>query len=215
MIWVPDHVNLTFFHRTMPTTWLVTLDAIVSVSFLVGSIWFWRIWAKRFREPQEITKLAIGTASCTAALLALVAAAAHSGPAHKSSIGWILLFEVLNSFGFSNVFPVGMALFARASPSRLVGLMMGAYLLHLFLANYLVGSLGGLVERLPGTQFWLLHASLVGVSCAILIVLSRTAARLLARSDAAPAGFCRTLAGPRTSSRPESPGGTGGISAGR
>lgn len=185
MIWVPDHVNLTFFHRTMPTTWLVTLDAIVSVSFLVGSIWFWRIWSRRFREPQEITKLAIGTASCAAALFALVAAAAHSGPAHKSSIGWILLFEVLNSFGFSNVFPVGMALFARASPPRLVGLMMGAYLLHLFMANYLVGSLGGLVERLPGTQFWLLHAGLVGASCAILFVLSRTAAHLLAHSGAA------------------------------
>jgi POT family proton-dependent oligopeptide transporter len=181
LLWVPDHVNLTFFRWTMPTTWLVTLDAIVSVSFLAGSIWFWRIWARRFREPQEITKLAVGTAACTAALFALVAAAALSAPGHKASICWILLFEVLNSFGFSNIFPVGMALFARASPPRLLGLMMGAYLLHLFLANNLVGWLGGLVERLHGTQFWLLHTGLVGASCAILFVLSRTAAGLLSR----------------------------------
>lgn len=187
LLWVPDHVSLTFFHRTMPTTWLVTLDAIVSVSFLAITIWFWRLWSRRFREPQEITKLAIGAAACTAALLALVAVAAVSAHGRKAGIGWILVFEVLNSFGFSNVFPVGMALFARASPPRLVGLMMGVYLLHLFLANNLVGWLGGLVDRLPGTQFWLLHAALVGASCAILFVLSRTAAGLLARSAPASA----------------------------
>ena len=182
MLWVPDHINMTFFGWTIPTTWLVTLDAVVSVSFIAISIWFWRLWAKFFREPQEITKLAIGTAACTLAVLALSASAAISRPEHKASFGWVLLFEFLNSFGFSNVFPVGMALFARASPPRLLGLMMGVYLLHLFLCNNFVGWLGGLVVRLPGTQFWLLHAGLIGTSCAILFILSRTASRILARS---------------------------------
>lgn len=185
MLWVPAHVNMAFFGRTIPTTWLVTLDAIVSVSFLAGAVGFWRLWSRRFREPQEITKLAIGAASSAAALFALVAAAALSAPAHKASFGWILLFEVLNSFGFANVFPVGMALFARASPPRLVGVMMGVYLLHLFLCNYLVGTLGGLVEKLPGTEFWLIHAALVGASCAILFLLALTASRLLARAEPA------------------------------
>jgi POT family proton-dependent oligopeptide transporter len=181
ILWVPDHVNMTFRGWTMPTTWLITLDAVVSVSFIVGSIGFWRLWARRFREPQEITKLSIGAGSCAAALLALVAAAVFSGPGHKASFGWVLAFEVLNSFGFSNVFPVGMALFARASPPRLAGLMMGVYLLHLFLCNNFVGWLGGLIVRMPAAQFWLLHAGLVGTSCAILFILSRTAAGLLAR----------------------------------
>jgi POT family proton-dependent oligopeptide transporter len=187
MLWVPDHIDMTFFGWTIPTTWLVTLDAVVSVSFLAGSILFWRLWAKRYREPQEIAKLAIGAAACTAALLSLTAAAAVSTAGQKASFGWILLFEVLNSFGFSNVFPVGMALFARASPPRLVGLMMGVYLLHLSLCNYLVGWLGGLVERLPGTQFWLLHAGLVGTSCAILFILSRTATGVLSGTSTSPA----------------------------
>ncbi|MDI1319741.1 MAG: oligopeptide:H+ symporter, partial [bacterium] len=42
MLWVPDHVSLVFFGRTMPTTWLITLDAVVSVSCLVGAVAFWR-----------------------------------------------------------------------------------------------------------------------------------------------------------------------------
>ncbi len=60
MLWVPDHVSLVFFGKTMPTTWLVTLDAIVSVSFLAAAVAFWRLWAKRFKEPSEIAKITLG-----------------------------------------------------------------------------------------------------------------------------------------------------------
>jgi POT family proton-dependent oligopeptide transporter len=60
------------------------------------------------------------------------------------------------------VFPVGLALYARLSPKAVAGTMLGVYFLHLFMANNLVGWLGGLLERLPGTQFWALHAGLVG-----------------------------------------------------
>jgi len=34
----------------------------------------------------------------------------------KASFGWVLGFELFNSIGFSNVLPVGLALYARASP---------------------------------------------------------------------------------------------------
>ena len=46
-------------------------------------------------------------------------------------------------------FPVGLALYARASPEGARGTMIGVYYLHLFLANNLVGWLGGLLERMP------------------------------------------------------------------
>ena len=47
----------------MPTTWLITLDSIVSVSFLFLAVIFWRLWSKKFSEPAEITKIAIGSLS--------------------------------------------------------------------------------------------------------------------------------------------------------
>ena len=179
MLWVPSHVSLVFFGRTMPTTWLVTLDSIVSVSFLVGSVAFWRLWAKRFKEPSEVIKITIGLALSAVGVLSLAAAAVMSSPDHKASIGWVLGFEFFNSAGFANVFPVGMALYARACPKSIVGTMMGVYLLHLFVANNLVGWLGGLLERWSGLQFWLLHAGLVGAAGVLMLIAARLAGHLL------------------------------------
>ena len=162
MLWVPDHVSLVFFGWTMLTTWLVTLDAIVSVSCLVGAVAFWRLWAKRFPEPSEVNKITIGLALCTVALGCLAMAGVSSASGGKASFGWVLGFELLNSMGFANIFPVGLALYARASPKAIVGTMVGVYMLHLFLCNNLVGKLGGLLEHMSGTNFWLMHAGLVG-----------------------------------------------------
>lgn len=186
LIWVPEHVDLVFFGRTMPTTWLVTLDAIVSVSSLVGAVAFWRLWTRRFREPSEVTKMTLGLGISALGALCLVGAAVFSGPSGKSSIGWILGFEVLNSIGFANVFPVGLALYVRAAPKAITGTIMGVYYLHLFACNNLVGWLGGLLEKLSGTQFWLLHTALVGGASLVMLLASRLAGRLLAPTDRTP-----------------------------
>jgi len=179
LVWVPDHVSLVFFGKTMPTTWLVTLDAIVSVSSLVGAVAFWRWWAKRYREPSEVVKITLGLGISACGALCLAGAAMAAAGGQKASIGWVLGFEVLNSIGFANVFPVGLAMYARAAPKSVSGTIMGVYYLHLFACNSLVGWLGGLLEKMSGTQFWLLHAALVGGACAVMLVAARTAGRLL------------------------------------
>src|SRR5438270_6845430 len=61
LVWAQDHADLIFFGKKMPTTWLITLDSIVSVSFLFIAVIFWRLWSKKFREPAEITKISIGS----------------------------------------------------------------------------------------------------------------------------------------------------------
>ena len=50
---------------------------------------------------------------------------------------------------------------ARVAPAALSATIIGIYYLHLFAANNLVGWIGGLLEKMPATQFWLLHAALV------------------------------------------------------
>jgi proton-dependent oligopeptide transporter, POT family len=179
MLWVPSNVSLVFFGWTMPTTWLITIDSTVSVSCLVAALAFWRLWSRRFKEPSEVIKIAIGLGLSALALLALAGAAIVSSAGHKAGIGWIFAFELLNSIGFANVFPVGLAMYARASPKPLAGTMMGVYLLHLFMGNNLVGWLGGLLDRISGLQFWLLHAALVGSAGVLMLVAARLARNLL------------------------------------
>ncbi len=180
LLWVPNNVDLVFFGRTMPTTWLITVDSVVSVSALIAVVAFWRLWSRRFEEPSEIVKIIVGLGISAGGLLSLAAAATITAGGHKAGVGWVLAFEVLNSVGFANVFPVGLALYARASPRAIAGTMIGVYYLHLFMGNNLVGWLGGLLERIPGTQFWLLHAALVGGAAALMLVAWRVFGHLLA-----------------------------------
>jgi POT family proton-dependent oligopeptide transporter len=180
LLWVPGHVSLVFFGHTMPTTWLITLDAIVSISCLFAVVAFWRLWSRRYTEPSEVAKIVLGLGLSAVALLSLVIAAAISAGGGKAGVGWVLGFELLNSIGYANVFPVGLALYARASPKAVAGTMMGVYYLHLFMGNNLVGWLGGLLERMSGIQFWLLQAALVGGAMLFMLLAWRMFAHLLA-----------------------------------
>jgi proton-dependent oligopeptide transporter, POT family len=90
---------------------------------------------------------------------------------------------VLNSIGGANILPVGLALYTRAAPKALTGTIVGLYFLHLFAANNLVGWLGGLLEKLTGTQFWLLHAALVGAAAVAFLIVRQVFGHLLAPGD--------------------------------
>jgi POT family proton-dependent oligopeptide transporter len=177
LIWGEKSYKLVFFGETMPVTWLLSLDAFISTGLMAGVVVFWRWWAKRRPEPDEITKLLIGACIAAGAPAALAAAsyfAAVTG--QKVGLGWGLAFHVLNDLGFAMVFPIGLALFSRVAPRSIGGVMIGVYYLHLFLANMAVGYLGGLLEKMPGAQFWMLHAGLMVVGCIVLAVM-RTAFR--------------------------------------
>ena len=184
LVWAEKTANLVFFGKKMPTTWLITLDSILSVSCLAGAVVFWRLWSKKFPEPAEITKLGIGSIIAVTGFLSLAAGAivaANSGG--TVSIGWLITFHLLNSIGFANVFPVSLALYARVAPPALSGTIIGIYYLAFFAANNLVGWIGGLLEKMPATHFWLLHSALCGTAGIIFLVAGRLFGHLLAPSD--------------------------------
>ena len=184
LVWAQDHADLIFFGKKMPTTWLITLDSIVSVSFLFIAVIFWRLWSKKFREPAEITKISIGSLIAVTGMLSLAmgaAIAASSGG--KVAIGWLIAFHVLNSAGFANVFPVSLALYARVAPAALSATIIGIYYLAFFAANNLVGWIGGFLEKMAATQFWLLHAALAGIAGITFFLAGRIFGHLLAPVD--------------------------------
>ena len=179
LVWGDANLQLHILGFDTPVTWLVSLDSFVSAVTMAGSVVFWRWWAQRRAEPDEITKLTIGAAIAALAPVFLAIAALHPA-GQRASLGWALLFHLVNDIGFANVFPVGLALYSRAAPKGIGGTMVAVYYLNLALCNLLVGWLGGLLDKMPGASFWLLHAALIGAA-ALLLLLARTAAgRVLA-----------------------------------
>ena len=164
LVWVPANVDLAFHGFRMPTTWIITIDALVAVAAIGASVTFWRRWARTGPEPSELTKITLGLSITTLGLLSLAMAAARAGHGQRAGLGWLLAFEVLNGIGWANIYPVGLAFYARAAPAAVSGTMIGVFYLHLFVSNNLVGWLGGWLERVSGTEFWLLHAALVAAA---------------------------------------------------
>ncbi|MDB5395858.1 MAG: amino acid/peptide transporter [Rhodospirillales bacterium] len=188
LVWGEANYQLVFFGKTMPITWILSFSSIISAATIVLTVMFWRWWAKRWTEPDEITKLTIGVGIAALAPLTLAAAAALvAATGQKVGLGWAVAFELINDFGFANFFPVGLALFSRAAPKALRGMMIGVFYLHLFIGNMLVGWLGGLLERMPGTAFWLMHSGLITVAAMILLGMRSAAGKVLAPT-AEPSG---------------------------
>jgi proton-dependent oligopeptide transporter, POT family len=158
LVWGDQQFDLVYMGKKLPTTWLVTLDAIVSVSFLAVVTLFYRWYGKHRREPDEITKIIIGSVFSIAGALCLFAAAATQGPGQKIGLFWPVAFHFLNSIAFAHLLPVTLALFAKVAPKAINATVIGLYYLAFFAANSLVGWIGGFYQTMPTTTFWLLHA---------------------------------------------------------
>jgi proton-dependent oligopeptide transporter, POT family len=70
-----------------------------------------------------------------------------------------MLFELCNSIGFAHVLPISLALFSKISPKQITATVIGLYYLSFFIANAVVGYIGGLYSSLPTTTFWLIHVA--------------------------------------------------------
>lgn len=183
-LWSQAHMDMMVGGFEVPVTWLQAVDAVFGTITIVASLAFWRWWATRRREPDEVTKIALGSfvAACAPALLMIPALSIEAGGG-KINILWTFAYTLVNDIGFANIMPVGLALYSRAAPRGLQGVMIGVYYLHLFFGNVFVGWLAGLLEVLPGSQFWLLHAALVAAAGVGLLVVKVVFGRLLAPQE--------------------------------
>jgi len=180
LLWSEKSYDLSLFGRTIPVTWLLSITSVWAIVAMAGSLLFWRWYSRTRPEPDEITKLTIGTAITGTAPLLLSALSVWTAGGHRIGLGWAVLFHGLNEIGIANLYPVSLALYSRCAPKALGSTVIAVFYLNLFASNMLVGRLGGLLETMSGAAFWLLHAGLIGAALLILLVVRRLAGRLLA-----------------------------------
>ena len=187
LVWGDRQFDLVWMGEKLPTTWLVTLDAIVSVSFLAGVALFYRWYGKRWPEPDELTKMIIGSLFSIGGMLCLYMAAETTPEGAKIGLFWPVLFHVVNSIGFAHLLPVSLALFARLAPQQINATVIGLYYLAFFAGNSMVGWVGGWLEEMPTTQFWLVHAGFAAASGAVFVLFKLFLSDKLLRGEDEPA----------------------------
>jgi proton-dependent oligopeptide transporter, POT family len=155
LIWGDQHFDLRLLNNT--SSWLITVDAIVSFTMLVAVAAFWKWWSIRRREPDEISKMIIGSLFTMAGGACLFMAALTQPHGGKISLFWPMMFELFNSIGFAHILPISLALFSKIAPKQITATVIGLYYLAFVAANAVVGYVGGLYSSLPTTTFWLIH----------------------------------------------------------
>ena len=180
LVWADRSYEFMMFGHRMPTSFLVSFDAATGVLTLAGAVAFWRWYAGRWREPDDLTKLIIGCLiSSSGFILVTIVASHHAATGARPSLWIALLVNTLNNLGFANVFPVSLALYSRAAPRAITGTVIGIYYLFLFLANILVGIVGGWLDIMPAGQFWGIHVAAILSAAAIFLGVKLLFGRLL------------------------------------
>jgi proton-dependent oligopeptide transporter, POT family len=184
LLWVREHVERTVLGLTLPVTWLLSATAFISILLPALLLRLWQWQARRGREPSLLAKIGIGCAIGALACLVLVVLALIIEAGGRVAWPWLLIHHLIVAVAYLFIWPVGMALFSRAAPAAVNATFIGVFFMSAFLANNLVGWLGGFYEKMAPSQFWLLHAGLGAAGAAIVLVLHRPLARALALKDA-------------------------------
>jgi POT family proton-dependent oligopeptide transporter len=168
LVWGDQRFDLRLLNNT--SSWLITVDAAVSFVMLVAVALFWKWWGAIRTEPDEITKMIIGSVFTIAGALCLYMGALTAPPGGKISLLWPMCFELANSIGFAHILPVSLALFSKIAPKQIGATVIGLYYLAFFVANALVGWVGGLYSSVPTTTFWLIHAASAAIGLVAFII---------------------------------------------
>jgi proton-dependent oligopeptide transporter, POT family len=185
LVWGDERFNLTFLSTTLPSSWLITLDAILSFSMLVAVAAFWKYWGMARREPDEITKMIIGSLFTVAGGVCLFMAALTQPAGGKIGLFWPFLFHLFNSIGFAHVLPISLALFSKIAPKQIGGTVIGLYYLAFFAANKIVGYVGGLYSSLPTTTFWLIHVASAAIGLVAFMLFKLVLAKRFVQAEPA------------------------------
>jgi len=132
-----------------------TLQALPSVFVILLAPAFSALWlrlGRRGREPSTATKFTIAMVQLALAFLILALGIAATPAGEKVPLIWFLLNFLLLVTGELCLAPVGISMVSRLAPARIMGVMMGAFLLAYSASNYLAGLIARLTAVPAGTE---------------------------------------------------------------
>ena len=80
---------------------------------------------------------------------------------------------------FLYYWPTLLALVSRAAPAKINATMMGLAFMSLFIANTIVGWIGGFYEKMTPAQFWAMHAAIGAMGGLLVVLFGRRLTRVL------------------------------------
>jgi len=177
-VWIQQHVALDIGGFRVPIPWYQSIDSIFCILGVPLLFWIWRYQALRRGEPNELAKIGIGAWLAAASNLIPVLAlfASGGGPVHPL---WPVLYFAGVGIAFLYYWPTLLALVSRAAPAQVNATLMGVALMSLFIANNLIGWIGGFYEKIGPNAFWTMNAAIAAGGGLLVLLLGRRLGRAL------------------------------------
>jgi POT family proton-dependent oligopeptide transporter len=160
------------FGFDFPSSWFQLVQPVAVI--ILAPVFAW-LWLRLGRlEPSSPAKFAFGLAFVGVSFLMLIPAAsmAQSGEGIRVSPWWLIAALFVTEFGELCVSPVGLSLVTKLSPVRLVGLMMGVWMLSNSAGNKLAGWAAGFFGSVPLTEiFGTVAAVTIGASVVMFLLV--------------------------------------------
>jgi len=159
------YTTLRILGFKFPSSWYVSIQAIFVILLAPAFAWLWIRLGKY--EPTTPTKFAFGLFFVGLSFLFLLipAAAIQATPALRVSPFWLIGCYFIQELGELCISPVGLSVFTKLSPAKIVGMMLGLWFLADSVGNKVAGYAAGFISSAPLTQlFGVVGAVCVGAS---------------------------------------------------
>jgi POT family proton-dependent oligopeptide transporter len=173
------YTRTELFGVSFPSSWFQSVQPIFVIALAPVFAWIWVRLGKH--EPSVPAKLAIGVLFMALAFLILVPAgtAAQSAAGVRVSPWWLIVSYGISELGELCLYPVGLSAVTKLSPPRIVGLMMGVWLLSNAFGNKLAGWAAGFFSTMPLRELFSEVAVILLVTSAIVFALVKPVKRLM------------------------------------
>jgi POT family proton-dependent oligopeptide transporter len=167
------------FGFSFPSSWFQSVQPIFVLTLTPVFAVLWTVLGRR--EPSVPGKIAIGVFFMAFAFLLLVPAGsyAQSAPGVRVSPMWLIVAYALSEVGEICLYPVGMSAVTKLAPARIVGLMMGVWLLSNAAGNKLAGWSASFFSTTPLDTLFGIVAVILLVTATVFAVMVKPIRRLM------------------------------------
>jgi POT family proton-dependent oligopeptide transporter len=158
----------TILGFSFPSSWFLTIQAIFVIVLSPMFAWLWIRLGDR--EPSTPAKFAFGLLFIGLSFVFLMIPAFHlqEVPGIRVSPFWLIGCYFIQELGELCISPVGLSVFTKLSPVRIVGFMLGVWFLADSVGNKAAGYAAGFISSAPLPQ-------LFGVIAAVCLAASLVA----------------------------------------
>ena len=157
---------------SFPSSWFLTVQAIFVIVLAPAFAWLWvRLGS---REPSTPAKFAFGLLMIGVSFLFLLlpANSIQDSPGVRVSPLWLIGCYFIQELGELSLSPVGLSVFTKLAPVKIVGMMLGVWFLADSVGNKVAGFAAGFISSAPLPQlFGVVAAVCLGASFVAFLLI--------------------------------------------